>query len=70
MLGVVCDHASSGLVMRVLRALEEAVEKREDDIQLLEAIVICLTKMAALLDKVCTCTYTYMPCHRLQMMLG
>lgn len=51
MLGVVCDHASSGLVMRVLRALEEAVEKREDDIQLLEAIVICLTKMAALLDK-------------------
>ena len=55
MLGVISQRASVSTITRTLRVLEETLRKHEDDVALLEAIVICLTRMVPLLDEVCVC---------------
>ena len=55
MLGVISQRASVSTITRTLRVLEETLGKHEDDVALLEAIVICLTRMVPLLDEVCVC---------------
>ena len=53
MLGVVTQKASTLLVTKTLKVLEDTMLKHEDDVLLLEAIVISLTMMVPLLDEVC-----------------
>ena len=40
-------------ITRTLKVLEETLGKHEDEIMMLEAIVICLTRMVPLLNEVC-----------------
>lgn len=53
MLGVISERASLSTVTRTLKVLEETLHKHEDDVTLLEAIVVCLTRHVPLLDEVC-----------------
>lgn len=53
MLGVISQRASMSTITRTLKVLEETLGKHEDEIMMLEAIVICLTRMVPLLNEVC-----------------
>ena len=55
MLGVVSEHTKkmSLLVCKSLKVLEETLYKREEDVDLLEAIISCLTHLVPLLDQNC-----------------
>ena len=55
MLGVISqsDSASTLLITKTLKVLEETMLRHEDDVVLLEAIIICLTRLVPLLDEVC-----------------
>ena len=55
MLGVISqsDSASTLLITETLKVLEETMLRHEEDVVLLEAIIICLTRLVPLLDEVC-----------------
>lgn len=50
MLGVISSHASSHVITRTLKVMEETVSQHEDDVPLLESIVLCLTRLIPLLE--------------------
>ena len=55
MLGVISERTKkmSLLVSKSLKVLEETLYRREEDVDLLEAIVSCLTRLVPLLDQTC-----------------
>ena len=55
MLGVISqsDSASTLLITKTLKVLEETMLRHEGDVVLLEAIIICLTRLVPQLDEVC-----------------
>ena len=55
MLGVISqsDSASTLLITKTLKVLEETMLRHEEDVVLLEAIIICLTRLVPQLDEVC-----------------
>ena len=52
MQGVISQRVSMSIITRTLKVLEETLGKHEDEIMMLEAIVICLTRMVPLLNEV------------------
>ncbi len=55
MLGVISEKTRkiSLLVSKTLKILEEILYRHEEDVELLEAIVSCLTRLVPLLDASC-----------------
>jgi len=53
MLGVISQKAPTVLITKTLAELEESLSRPENDIPLLEAIVLCLSRLVPLLDEVC-----------------
>lgn len=55
MLGAISEKTKkiSLLVSKTLKVLEETLHKREEDVELLEAIISCLTHFVPLLDQSC-----------------
>ena len=52
MLGVISHRASASIVNRTLSVLEGTLAKHGNDIALIDAITICLTRLVPLLDEV------------------
>lgn len=63
MLGVISEHTRkmSLLVTKSLKVLEETLYKHEEDVNLLEAIISCLTRLVPLLDQTCEVKLTCQP---------
>lgn len=55
MLGVISEKTEKIylLVSKTLKVLEETLQKHEADVELLEAIISCLTHFVPLLDQTC-----------------
>ncbi len=55
MLGVISEETPkiSLLVSKTLKVLEETLQKHEGDVELLEAIISCITHFVPLLDQAC-----------------
>ena len=55
MLGVISKKTKKIilLVCKTLKVLEDTMCRHEDDVELLEAIISCLTHLVPLLDKSC-----------------
>lgn len=64
MLGVISEKTRkiSLLVSKTLKVLEETLHRREEDVELLEAIVSCLTHFVPLLDHSCDVCTRYFIC--------
>lgn len=55
MLGVISEETAkiSIMVSKTLKVLEETLQKHEEDVELLESIISCLTHFVPLLDQKC-----------------
>ena len=52
MLGVISQKAPTILITKTLQVLEETLARTDNDITLLEAVVLCLSRLVPLLDEV------------------